>query len=366
MRPVRPPAPKWTIASIHRWLAPLSTQVADPEPQTNDIMSNIGYNVLVLAACWILAVGLGVYVTFVKQPEDLDRVQKAEQVIKMKQAELTALLAEEVESEYLAADAVSKWNARYREIPKSLTSPEVVAYLNDLTPAGFENFDVSYDRTTRLTDYSHHTFRISGRGYFNSLYRFVWDIENSRSFYRMRDLNLDHIDLIKTDRETQRDRMQVMVSFTLTIDAYFGGVEGLSADNNLLAGLQGDDTLLSESPAPTLPEEVLPKRRPAVNPFFPGILEQLPPNTDNLVDFEQATLVSIAGQRAVFQYGGEYRALGVGAPVYLGHILSIDPAEGIVHARLNKGGIIDEVRLKLDTGDRFRYATGSRRLAPIE
>lgn len=329
-------------------------------------MSNIGYNVLILAGCWIVAVGLGVYVTFVKQPEKLEQVQKAEQVIRMKQAELTALLAEEVESEYLAADAVRKWNARYREIPKALSSPEVVGYLNELTPSGFENFDVSYDRTTRLADYSYHTFRINGRGYFNNLYRFVWDVENSRSFYRLRDLNLDHIDLVKRDRDTDRDRLQVMVSFSLTVDAYFGGIEGLSADGPMLAGMTGDETLLSETPLPTIPQDVLPTRRPAVNPFFPGILDQLPPNTDNLVDFENATLISIAGQQAVFAFDGEYRALSVGDPVYLGHILSIDPAEGTVHARLNKGGIIDEVRLRLDTGDRFRFAAGARRLVPID
>jgi hypothetical protein len=328
-------------------------------------MSNIGYNVLILAGCWIVAVGLGVYVTFVKQPDELERVQKAEQVIRMKQAELTALLAEEVESEYLAADAVRKWNSRYREIPKDLSSPQVVAYLNELTPSGFENFDVSYDRTTRLTDFSYHTFRISGRGYFNSLYRFVWDVENSRSFYRMRDLNLDHIDLIKSDRDTGRDRMQVMVSFSLTVDAYFGGVEGMSMDDRLLARLE-DETLLSEAPLPTVPEEVLPTRQPRINPFFPVILENLPPNTHNHVDLDNATLVSIAGQRAVFHYDGDYRALGVGDPVYLGHILSIDPTEGVVHARLNKGGIIDETRIKLDTGDRFRFSLGSTRLVPTE
>jgi hypothetical protein len=329
-------------------------------------MSNIGYNVLILVGCWIVAVGLGVYVTFVKQPEELERVQKAEQVIKMKQAELTALLSEEVESEYLAADAVRKWNSRYREIPKTLSSPEVVGYLNELTPSGFENFDVSYDRTTRLADFSYHTFRITGRGYFNNLYRFVWDVENSRSFYRMRDLNLDHIDLIKRDRESDRERLQVMVSFSLTVDAYFGGIEGMSATGDMIAGLTGDDTLLSEAPLPTIPQEVLPTRRPAINPFFPGILEQLPPNTDNLVDFERSTLISIAGDQAVFAYDGEYRSLKVGDPVYLGHILSIDSAEGIVHARLNKGGIIDEVRLRLDTGDRFRFAAGSRLLAPTD
>lgn len=325
-------------------------------------MSNIGYNVLVLALCWVVAVGAGVYMTFIKHPEELDRVQKAEQVIRMKQAELTALLSEESESEQLANAAVQKWNARYRSIPSTLSSPEVVAYLNDLTPSGFENFDVAYDRTTSLTDYSYHTFRITGRGYFNSLYRFVWDIENSRSFYRLRDLNLDHIDLIKRERDSEKERMQVMVSFSMTVEAYFGGIEGMSAESVQVADADGG--LLSDSPVPEVPDFVLPKRRPDINPFFPVIMDNLPPNTDNLVDLDNATLVSVAGDRAVFQYDGGYRSLKVGDAIYLGHIESIDPLEGIVSARLNLGGIIDEVELKMETGERFRHAVGPSLLAP--
>ncbi len=328
-------------------------------------MTNIGYNVLVLTFCWIVAMGGGVYMTFVKQPEELDRVKKAEQVISMKEAELTALLAEEVESEQLAEMAVRKWNARYRSIPKTLTSPEVVAYITELTPSGFENFDVSFDRTTTLTDYSYHTFRVTGRGYFNSLYRFVWDIENSRSFYRMRDLNLDHIDLVKQDRDTQRERMQVMVSFSFTVEAYFGGIEGLSAEDMRLADADADGGLLSDAPMPEVPDHVLPQRRPDINPFFPVIMENLPPNTNNLVDVDAATLISIAGDRAVFAYDSGYHSLKVGDAVYLGYIQDIDPMEGTVSARLNLGGIIDDVHLELETGERFRHALGPTMLAPV-
>ncbi|MFW5973555.1 MAG: hypothetical protein ACOCTG_06145 [Bacteroidota bacterium] len=330
-------------------------------------MSNIGYNILILAFCWVVATGAGVYMTFVKQPQDLDRVQKAEQVIRMKEAELTALLAEKGESEALAEAAVRKWNGRYRSIPKTLTSPEVIAYLNDLTPAGFENFDVSYDRTTTLADYSYHTFKVTGRGYFNSLYRFVWDIENSRSFYRLRDLSLDHIDLIKRDRETTREQMQVMVSFSANIEAYFGGIEGMSAEDEQYARRNDAESgLLSDAPIAAVPEDILPRKRPAINPFFPVIMENLPPNTDNLVELDNATLVSIADNRAVFQFDGEFRALAVGDPIYLGHVTSIDPVEGQLTARLNKGGIIDDAVVYLDSGDRLRHLRGLGRLTPIE
>lgn len=327
-------------------------------------MTNVGYNILILSVCWILAVGGGVYATFVKQPGELDRVQKAEQMIQMEQAEFMALLVEETESEQLAAEAVSRWNSRYRAIPARLSSAEVVDYLNRLTPSGFESFDVSYDRTTELADYSYHTYRINGRGYFNSLYRFVWEIENGRAFYRLRDLSLDHIDVLKKDADTDRERLQVMVSFTLNVEAYFGGVEGMDPGDVLLAG--SDAALPAEAETIELPSDVLPARRAATNPFYPLIMDQLPPNTDNYVDVESASLVSIAGDVAVFQYNGEYRSVGVGDAVYLGYITELDQLGGKVHVRLNKGGIIDEVTLELDTAGRFMQARGANRLVPTE
>lgn len=327
-------------------------------------MTNVGYNIIVLSVFWVLAVGGGVYATFVKQPGELDRVHKAEQMIQMEQAELTALLVEETESEQLAAEALSRWNARYRSIPAKLTSAEVVGYLNQLTPSGFENFDVSYDRTTDLADFSYHTYRINGRGYFNSLYRFVWEIENGRPFYRLRDLSLDHIDVLKNDANTDRERLQVMVSFTLNVEAYYGGVEGMSPEGVLLANT--DAGLPTGVEAFELPPDVLPVRRPATNPFYPLIMDQLPPNTDNYVDVETATLVSIAGDVAVFQFNGEYRSVGVGDAVYLGYITALDQLGGKVHVRLNKGGIIDEVTLELDTVGRFMQARGANRLVPTE
>jgi hypothetical protein len=67
---------------------------------------------------------------------------------------------------------------------------------------------------------------------------------------------------------------------------------------------------------------------------------------------------------AVFSLDDQLVSLGVGDPVYLGQIVSVDPREGRVIARLNKGGIIDEIEMVLDTGERFRQAVGPVQLSP--
>ncbi len=314
-------------------------------------MLNIGNNLIVLIVCWVLTTSAGIYMTFIRQPEELKLIEKAEEVARLKQTEVSSLLAEASASEDMAASAVSRWNARYKLLPENLTSPDVIGYLNSLTQEGFENFDVSFDGVQQTADYRSSTFQVKGRAYYGNLYRLIWKLENGRRLFRVRDLYLEHVDLIDRDKEADADRMQVLVSFTMLIDAYYGGTEGISAPD--LA-----------SDMPPVPGHVLPAENPAINPFFPVILSQLPPNTHKLIDLEEAALVAILGDKAVFLDKEGYRKVGAGDDVYLGRIVSVNPAEGRVVAQRNQGGIIDEIEIKLNTGEPFRQAQGPVRLAP--
>ncbi len=325
------------------------------------------YNIIILAVVWVFIVAAGLYITAVKQPDELARVEKAEKVIRLKQAELTSLETELSSSSEQADVALRKWRARYKVIPQQLTSPEVIGYLNEVTKTGFEVFDVAHAGTESTGEYSFHSFNISGRGYFSELYRIVWEMENNRFFYRIPELTLVHMDLITEDKESGREELKVMVSFQMQLDAIYGGAEGMSAPaDGTDDAREAEDLPVSraQSARPPVPLDVLPETRPAVNPFFPLIMEQLPPNTYGLINLEQATLVSTVGEQAIFREGEQFRSVGVGDDVYLGQIMEIDPIEGRVKARLNKGGIIDEVEIYLQTGERYRQALGSIRLAP--
>lgn len=325
------------------------------------------YNIVIVAFIWLLVVAAGVYVTMFQQPEELARVEKAEKVIKLKQAELESLLSEQSASAEKADTALRKWRARYKVIPQSLSGPEVIGYMNELTKTGFEVFDVSSQGSQNAGDYSFHSFEITGRGYFTELYRIVWELENNRYFYRIPELTLVEMDLISEDPETGNDRMQIMVSFDMRLDAIYGGAEGMSAPSEG-APVEANAELpvsRAKSERPPVPMEVLPNQRPALNPFFPLIMDQIPPNTHGLIDVEASTLISIVGGKAIFQEAEGYRSAGVGDDVYLGQILEIDPLEGRVLVRLNKGGIIDEVELFLQTGEESRQALGSMSIAPV-
>lgn len=330
-------------------------------------MSTLGYNIIILLLLFVLVTGAGVYVTFVEQPKEIERLEQAEKVARLKQAEVTSLLAEEATSNTVAEEAIRKWRARYKVIPANLNSADVMNYINQRTISGFKNFDVQMEGSKSTADFSNYTISVKGRGYFSSLYKFIWEVENSRDFYRIRDLSLEHIDLTSEDEKTGNNKLQVMVSFSMKVDAYYGGKNGLSAplgsDDRL-----GEEFLLPTSAGnldlPPVPLSFLPKERPDINPFYPLILENIPPNTYDLLDLENAELISIANGKAVFSYKDEFVSVGLGDPVYLGEITRIDVMEGIVSARLNKGGIVDEVEHKLETGERFRQAFGPQSLSP--
>ena len=324
------------------------------------------YNIIILAVVWVFVIGAGVYVTMFNQPEELARVEKAGKVIRLKQAELASLMSEHSLSSEKADNALRKWRARYKVIPDQLSSPEVIGYLNELTKTGFEVFDISSSGTQSEGDYSYHNFSISGRGYFSELYRIIWELENNRYFYRIPELTLVHMDIITEDKETGNEVMKVMVSFQLRIDAIFSGADGMSAPADGGVAEQAESLPISraKSEMPPVPVSVLPDERPALNPFFPLIMDRLPPNTHGLVNIEAAQLISIIGDKAIFKEGEEFRAVGQGEDVYLGQIVEVDPIEGRVKARLNKGGIIDAVELYLQSGEQYREALGSVRRAP--
>ena len=99
---------------------------------------------------------------------------------------------------------------------------------------------------------------------------------------------------------------------------------------------------------------MLPNPSPEINPFYPLIFEEVPPNQYGRLNVESARLVSIVDGKALFQTGDGLQRVGEGDRVYLGRILEVAPAEGRVVARLNRGGIVDRVVRTLGTESSLR------------
>ncbi len=312
-------------------------------------MSNDTLNTIVLSVVLLLVTGFGTYMTQKKQPARLERLEQEETALRLRQAEVEELLVEKAGSSERAEDALRRWNSRYKVLPEHLTSPAVVEYLNALSSSGFRTFNVSMGGLSRGTDYSTLSYSVQGEGYFGSLYQFIWNVENSRGLYRVQNLDVEAITVSEPNLETGIDRREDIVRFAMTVHAYFAGAEGMTAPDSII----------------TVPDYVLPARTTASNPFFPLVLDELPPNSDNLVDIEGDSLISVVGQMAVFRDELGARPVRVGDRVYLGRISQVDQNEAVVVAELNKGGIRERVEISLATGERYRQALGGSRLMQL-
>lgn len=304
--------------------------------------------------------------TFFEQPAEMERLTKAEKVAKMKQAELSALVAEMDESSSRSSSVTARWNSRYKVMPRTLNSEDVIAELNSLTKNGFNPFNLTFKKHIESTEYNKFVFDISGRGDFSAVYNLIWSLENSREMYRVQDLKLNHFDLITQDPKTLRQKMEVVVNFTFELEAFYGGVAGLSATDSI-EGAPTNAYFTAVDPTsnlPAVPESVLPIRHARMNPFFPLILANNPPNTHNLVDVTEAKLVMIAGTEAILEWNGSTHTVGIGDSVYLGQVISVDPRAGTLQVRLNKGGIVDDVELRIATEALYRQASGTVALTP--
>jgi hypothetical protein len=312
-------------------------------------MNNSTRNTSLLLALLLLGAAGGYYVTEIHQPAQRQRLEDMNRVARSQQGEVAQLIAEAEVSADRAETTLRKWNARYRYVPAALTTPDIVEYLEPHTSRGFEAFNIRLDGVTRTPDVSQYTFSVDGTAYYPNLYQFIWAMENEPDFYRIRELNMSRTEVQDTRRGTRRD----MVRFTMELDAYFMGIEGLSVDRDELA---------------MVPTEYLPAPEVASNSFYPKVRVYRPRAVkDDRLDVEQASLVSIAGNRAIFEDGSTQYIVYEGSEVRYGTITRIDPINVLVRASLKKDGRTQTVDVTMEaTNPSFRQAEGSTQLVPIE
>ncbi len=307
-------------------------------------------NTYLLLGLLLLVAGVGYYVTEIYQPATQQRLEDMNRVARSQQGEVSQLLSEAEVSADRAEETVRKWNARYRYVPATLKTPDIVEYLEPHTSDGFEAFNVRLDGVSRSPDVSQYTFSVDGTAYYKDLYEFIWAMENNPEFYRIRDLNMSRTEVQDSRSRTRRE----MVRFTMKLDTYFMGIDGLSVDREALA---------------SVPDEYLPARALPSNSFNSKVRVTRSSGAvqDDKLDVERAALVSIAGNRAIFADGSTQYIVYEGTNVRSGSITRIDPINVLVRATLTKNGRTKTVDIRMDqTGPSYRQAEGNTQLVPID
>jgi hypothetical protein len=300
----------------------------------------------ILLVVYLLLLGGGTYITYVQQGGTLDALDRSMNTTQQRWDELTALRKTATRLAREASQGPSMRRERYKQVPDTMSTARMMSDLTALTRTGFDAFDLKTGGRYETAGVRAVAMTAEGRASFGRLYRFVWTLENHRPFYRIRDLQIATLDQRSTDEETGRTTMDILVSFRMDVEAIYGGRSPtettVGTDEQQGVSLSGIDS------PPPVPDRVLPASEPSVNPFYPLVFKQIPPNEHGRLNVETARFLSIIGREAVFETDQCMARFGVGDRVYLGRIVDVDPTRGRVVARLDKGGIVDRVERTLE------------------
>lgn len=313
-------------------------------------------NIAILLALWIVTVGAGTYATFFKQPEELVRIDAAESALALERSEFRDLSLLEGRMREEIQFATYRWQARYKNIGDSLSTADVIAYVNKFAD-GFSGFNVEFGGIHAGQSHQYYAFSVNGTGPFNQLYDFVWQMENHRDLYRIEDLVVDG-----DSGGSSGD-----VQFTFRLLAYFGTSAAVSATavSKTVAAVSED------ADVPMVPEDVLPARRLSMDPFTAvGKHPEKPEEAGtapslartNLPSLRSGTFISVVGNVAVFDFNGEVKKVQKGDIVQEGRVLSVDPR----HQRVTvEGASGSPVHIDMQMEPLYRRVAGAQSATPV-
>jgi hypothetical protein len=279
---------------------------------------------VLLALLFVILIAGGAYLYFV-QSKDLD-----EKRVKLQELQAKALDPQELLARY--QDLLVQSNRldsilanREFNIPQNLSSIKFYNFVNNITN-GFSDkaqVNIEFLDQKQEKEFFYHEYKLTGFGYFNEVYNLIFAIENSKELKKVTSVSLGNL------VQTNEDEVPVyLVNFTLNAKTYF------SSDNRFAPATFVENNLGS----PTL-----------YDAFYPLIRNEIPPNVDELLDVQGATLLALIPEGAfIADSKGNTYLIWEGEQVYLGYLTKIDYQNSRVSFILNKGGIIEKMDLELD------------------
>ena len=284
-------------------------------------------NSIALGILLFLILAVGTYIRAFNLPKKITALEKEIQKIDEELQNTPNLVNQFNDLSAVLTDTQKRWEGRNKDIPPVDITAQSYAYFSHLIDlSGEVKLDMVYTGTTSQTNYGFNTYVLKGEAPFDNLYRFIWYLENDRRLYKIQTIALKGLEVAPTDQEEGK----VLVTFDMTVQAFFSSVSELSSS---LGERQRLPNVLT------------------ADPFEPVISAGLPPNIDGLVEIERSDLKAvIPGKAFVLDQNNTIRTMHEGDEVYLGYVTRIVPDEGRLECTLNKGGIIEKVELKIRYG----------------
>lgn len=283
-------------------------------------------NTLVLFLIFLLISVVGIYFAFFKQKGIIKEKQKIILNLKTKMGDKETLLLTLHQLQDRAKILDSILALRKFNIPYGLQQTKFYDFVNKVS----ENFNeesfvnITFENSNKDGEFQYYLYTLTGTATFNDVYKLIYAIEESKELKKIRSIYLSNY--VKVN---DKGIAQYLISFNIQVAVYY-------AYNDFFA------TSLSKE------NNIYPN--PIYDIFYPGIRNEIPPNIDGLLDVQTAQLLAIIPDGAFLTDSkGKTYLLWEGDEVYLGYVTKIDFDNNEVYFILNKGGIIERVKLSLAT-----------------
>ncbi len=278
-----------------------------------------------LALLILILLAGGIYI-FVFQRGDLEEKRTNLAKLKVNDYNTEQLTTQYQDLQKRSAVLDSVLATRKFNIPQNISSIKFFTFINNISSNFSANTQISAEFLNQGQDkeFNYFEYRLSGGASFNDLYKLVYAIEQSKELKKIKTITLGN--LISTDQDGYP---HFLVNYNLLSHVYY-------SSNDRFASTGRVENNLS---APGL-----------YDIFYPLIRNEIPPNTDFLLDVQGAKLLALIPEGAfIADSRGSSYLLWEGDEVYLGYLTKIDYKNNKVSFVLNKGGIIEKVDLDLES-----------------
>ncbi|MGH2567103.1 MAG: hypothetical protein ACRDGA_02105 [Bacteroidota bacterium] len=283
-------------------------------------------NTIVLAALFVIIAGGGGFYWGYLQPQDLDALRSEIDKIEKELVNLPTLVQDVERLTVQYQDVLRKYDSRSKIIPVTDLSSQTYEYISQgIDEAGFLKFSFEFGETKTIGDYGYNVYKLGdGDADFETLYKFIYYLENSRRLYKVTSISMDMNELV--DPETRETLHRIR--YSMELHAYFSKLPEL------------EQSLAAAS---------LPLAPPPFDPFNPVILQALssdaPPGE---VDANRVEVKAVLPGKAYVQTVDGIMVLHLGDKVWRGYVSRISPMESKVEFTIDEGGIIRLIEKKIE------------------
>ena len=225
-------------------------------------------------------------------------------------------------------------NRKYN-VPFQLSQSSFYDFVNQVS-YGFSPYtyvNMEYQDESTGPNFNMYNYNVSGTGEFNDFYHLIYAIEESKQLKKVSDVELNNS--VKVDSD---GTPHYLVSYKFKVRVY-------QSKDERFAFKGGTENSLNPNPAYDI--------------FYPLVRNEIQPNKDALLDVQSAQLLALIPDGAFLaDASGNTYLLWEGDKVYLGYLTNINYQNNEVYFVLNKGGIIENVSLKLQKEKKENKAVG--------